>query len=240
MTKSASLLHMSLRIVVPHLNDYDQFLTFIEAHKEIQKENKDHLQFEIWDGGSKPHIQESIKSHCAELSWQAHFPSQRLSLVDVLNGATNQMQSNRIMILPVDCHVSRELIAELLNCSEKWHWGGFPKKYQANSFFFSIYLYVLNNLFARTGRFVWTNGLFFDSSLAQQIQWQNKNLLVDWHLSEQLRKEYPYYLGTHKILVNPRKYLKNGMFRQVFINAIIILFVSLGLNDEDFLKKLYK
>lgn len=231
---------MEFRIIVPHLNDYDQFLIFMEKHQDIQKSYRDVLRFEIWDGGSSAKVQEDIRAHCQKLSWEFHFFSKKESLVKVLKKATETVESRRVMILPVDCLLSENLVRELLTCDKKWLWGGFPKEYPDSQLYFKIYLALLNKILGATGRLVWTNGIFIDSQLARAVSWKNENLLVDWYLSQTLRKEFPFYFGKNKILVSHRKYLKNGVLRQMLTNGLIVLLVSLGFGNESFLKRLYK
>lgn len=228
-----------LSVVIPILNDSVELESLAEEGC-LQNLNKGDFEILVADGGSTEEQMIKAQRVCDIYRWKwLSAPSLPTSLSLVLQNAVQKSRGQRIFILPCDCRVNQDLISEILHCPSEFTWGGFPKMYMTQSALYPPYLWCLNHLLAKNGYFVWTNGIFADHDTLLNFQWPEGSFLVDWNLSNRLADQENYYFGNQKIIVSDRKYKRNGVFRRIVLNGLIILFHSVGIKNIQFLKKLY-
>lgn len=103
--------------------------------------------------------------------------------------------------------------------------GGFKKQYDQINTLLRVYLYFLNNFYlARMHCMVGTNAMFVKRDLFEKLNgFPAVPFLEDMIFSERIKKEGKLAIIDEYVIVSSRRYLQNGIIRQILRNLRIFL-----------------
>jgi len=194
----------------------------------------------VVDGGSTDGSYEMIKDEFPGVhSYQTAFAERAFQM----NLGAFESRSDVFVFVHVDTRLpvkAVELIREKLNTG--YVAGGFCKRYDRSNLVLDIYLAVLNRLYLRRMRcLVGTNAIFVKRQVFEQIKgFPEVPLLEDVIFSDALRKMGKIAAISEPVIVSARKYLENGIIRQVTRNARILLGYKLFHESPVKLREIYQ
>lgn len=120
--------------------------------------------------------------------------------------------------------------------------GGFKKTYNPGTWLLRAYIYLLNQLYlARMHCLVGTNAMFVTREIFEKMKgFSEVALLEDMIFSERLNKEGRIAIIDHPVIVSSRKYLKNGVIKQILRNVRIVLGYKLLHESPVKLREIYQ
>lgn len=151
-------------------------------------------------------------------------------------------QGDFILLLPIDCEVSREGIVELSAAINRGvgETFFFPKRY-AERAGMTLYAVLQNLVLLRlAGLASWTNGIILarhDTNLLEQVV--ERNFLADLELSRKLQTRQRHILSYH-LGVSPRRYVRDGTWRRIMINGAILFLWFFRLASVERLHAFYR
>ena len=241
MTKYAIMPRLSL--IIPVYNEEQQLKNKIAALRDWKKSFAEEIEIIIFDSNSTDQSGLYLDLLKTEKIAHVYFLNQEIqserSIGRALNQACQAACGEIILILPVDVSISHEQLKQVLNLNlNSFSWGAFFKKYDSASKMMKVYEYLQNKILSEVLRqVVWTNAFFFNKSLAKLIP--EVGFLEDLIFCDRLNKRSPPYLIKSSVVVNIRKYKKDGVNRRIFFNGIILLLFRCGYRDLHTLKEFY-
>lgn len=228
--------HLTLSIVVPFRNERSLVAAMVAAHGQLQSPM---VEFIYVDDGSTDGSAEELgrlDSGVTILRLEGAGTGKAF-----LAGAT-QAKGRYVLLLPMDCVVSRAGIDELLlaNSEDKAGVLLFPKKY-AGTETMSPYAFLQNLVLLKVLKLAsWTNGFVFHRNLIGALKLAAKeDFLNDLEFSRILRAER-WHVLENEISVSARRYEKDGTWRRILINGLILLLWQLKLASTQRLHQIYK
>jgi glycosyltransferase involved in cell wall biosynthesis len=236
-----------LTIIIPVLNEEKLISNGLSKIKNILKnipELSENIEVVISDAGSNDQTIEIAQKICQQLQFtfvtnEINFPSIGKTIVQGLEYA----RYDTVFILPIDCQINKKHIEMICQCLHKkgFYYGLFSKKYENNILTMKIYAFMQNFFRSKLlTQFVWTNGLFIQKSVLDDVNIPTDLFMEDVILSDSLRKKYQGLYLDHPITVGSRLYDKNGPIKRILINGIVMIFYRLGIKNKLFLKKIYR
>jgi len=228
--------HLSLSIVVPFRNERSLVASMVTAHGQLQSSQ---VEFIYVDDGS-------IDGSGDELR-QLNAGATILRLDGVGTGkaflaGAHRANGRYILLLPIDCAVSRAGIDELLLASSSDRAGVvlFPKKY-ASTETMSPYALLQNLVLLKAIKLAsWTNGFVFHRKLLTALERATKEVFLnDLEFSRNLRGE-KWHVLANEISVSARRYEQDGAWRRILINGLILLLWQFKLASTQRLHQIYK
>lgn len=217
-------------ILIPILNEEEYLPTLFNNLLGYP----DHFDILICDGGSTDMSLQLIKnSGYPYLHQKLEQPSIFKTISIGLDALTNEFT----IIHPVDLLAKKSL--QNLEFSDE-DYGFFFKEYDESHFLLKIQCFFLNNVRSMLFKhFVWTNLFYLKTALLKEIK-LNQPFLEDVLLSEVfIKRDLKRKIHKSLITVSSRRYLRNGILKQMMKNAFIMINYRLRLIDTNTLKSLY-
>ena len=232
-----------LTIVIPVYNEEYQLKTKIAVLQQWKKSFSDELEILIFDSNSNDQSSIYLTLLQTEKIASVYFLNQSLhperSIGRALTEACQKATGEMILILPIDVAISVDQINQVIQAdSATFIWGAFFKKYDSGNQLMKIYGYLQNQILGKIlKQVVWTNVFFFKKSIAQYIP--ELGFLEDLIFCDRLNKLAPPLLIENPVVVNSRKYQKDGLSRRIFFNGLILILFRCGYSDLQTLKYFY-
>lgn len=228
--------HHALSIVVPFRNERSLVSAMVAAHGQLQSSV---IEFIYVDDGSTDGSGEELR----RLDSKATIVRlEGAGTGKAFLAGASKAQGAYILLLPIDCVISRAGIDELLlaNSEDKAGVLLFPKKY-AGTETMSPYASLQNLILLKAVKLAsWTNGFVFHRRLIGALKLAVKeDFLNDLEFSRNLRTE-KWHVLENEISVSARRYEKDGAWRRILINGLILLLWQLKLASTQRLHQIYK
>ncbi len=231
-------------IIIPVLNEYSQLKKFLIGLRLWKLIFLNQLQIIIIDSQSTDQSQEVFNlieaEKLATVLQLKTTPHQTKSIGLAVQQACEKVQSELVIILPIDVELSDPQIDQLLSINiSLLDWGCFTKKYSDTRYLMSSYAWAQNTFrshFLRQA--VWTNVFFFHRKYAYLIP--TNGFLEDVILSDRLRKISKGLVINKPVIVNSRKYSQDGLKTRIFSNFLILILFRLGYKNTQALKDYYQ
>lgn len=228
--------HLPLSIVVPFRNERALVADMVATHRRLESSQ---VEFIYVDDGSTDGSGEELRrlnAGAAILRLEGGGTGRAF-----LAGAS-LAKGSYILLLPIDCGVSPAGLNELLVASSSAGAGVllFPKKY-ASAERMSPYAWLQNLVLLKAIRLAsWTNGFVFHRRLVPALERATtEDFLNDLEFSRNLRGE-KWHVLAHQISVSARRYEKDGTWRRILINGLILLLWQFKLASTQRLHHMYK
>lgn len=194
------------------------------------------------DGGSTDKSRELIK--------EKGFPLLEKNIKDnsvwrTLCLARNKADTDLVWIHPVDMEAPEVLSKLNAYFREGMDYGWFEKVYLEKHWLLSFQAWFLNRYRSKMGKsFVWTNAPIirtelFNSLANLKLFRDAEGFLEDVVLSDYLKKHYDGQFMNLKIHVDPRRYLRQGIFKRFWGNLKIMYLYRFKKTSPKKLKELY-
>ena len=232
-----------ITIIIPVYNEELQLKNKIDVLRQLKSSFSDELEIIIFDSNSTDQSAGYLNLLVTKDIAQVHFLNQQFqsekSIGKALIQACQKAAGDVILILPVDVDISSDQINLVLKLSlVSFFWGAFLKRYDSNNFLMKFYESLQNIVLSKIlKQVVWTNVFFFNKNLAKLIP--EVGFLEDLIFCDRLNEIAPPHFIESSVIVNIRKYKKDGLNRRIFFNGIILLLFRCGYRDLQTLKQFY-
>lgn len=236
--------------MIPVLNEkpilasaLNRLKTVLEGSSELSS----NWEVLISDAGSSDGSVEIAKEFCLDaqasaIQWKLQtMPLNRPSVGSTVAQGVSHSTGEVILILPADCHLSREAIEDFVQAMDQGGvWGGFPKKYFPATRGLRVYESLQNRLRLKKMRhLVWTNGIFFRRELLANLSIPQVGFMEDVILSDHLRLQAGFRALRHPIHVSARRYYPDRKFFRIRKNILILGLFRSGWVGVDRLRRMY-
>lgn len=159
--------------------------------------------------------------------------------------AKNHVTTEFVWIHPVDMEAAEVLQKLPAYFQPGKDYGWFQKVYLEKHWLLSLQAFFLNRVRSKISKnFVWTNAPIIKTSLFQTLvnlkkMRDTEGFLEDVVLSDYLKKHYDGQYMTLKIHVDPRRYLRVGVFKRIWGNIKIMYLYRFKHQTPQTLKSLY-
>lgn len=232
-----------LSVIIPVFNEQLQLSNKIKQLKEWKKEFLEDIEIIIIDSNSvdDSHIYfaELKSENIAKILTLTIKDPLKKSIGTALSEACQVAAANLILVLPIDILITDMHIKKLLDLQPAENtWGCFTKNYDSASPLMKTYA-CLQNYFLTTllQQGVWTNVFFFRRELATRIP--TGGFLEDVLFCDRLKQVSAGHIIDSKVIVSPRKYMKDGFGKRIACNGIIIFLYRCGYKNTSVLKEFY-
>jgi len=222
-------------IILPVLNEREIIVHALRHFEALGAE-----EIIAVDGGSQDGTYQIIRDH---------FPSVKCLRADLaqrsfqMNSGALESESDVFVFVHADIRLPSGAV-ELIRgkIASGYAAGGFCKRYDRSNLLMDMYLAVSNYLYLRLMRgLVGTNAIFVKRQVFKRLGgFPKAPFLEDVMFSDALRKVGKPAVINEPVMVSARKYFENGIIRQIFRNARIILGYRLFHETPDKLKKIYR
>lgn len=177
----------------------------------------------VVDGKSVDGTYEILKgrSH-GVMCYQTAFPERSLQM----NLGAFESKSDVFIFAHIDMRLPLNAIAVVREkVKQGFIGGGFKKSYSPSTWLLRVYIYLLNQIYlGKMHCLVGTNAMFVAREVFEKMNgFSEVALLEDMIFSECLNKEGRIAIVDHPVIVSSRKYLKNGVIKQILRNVRIVL-----------------
>ncbi len=232
-----------LTLIIPVYNEELQLKNKLAELENLKSLLQNDLEIIIIDSNSTDSSSiyfDLLKSKgLAKVLFLDNEKQQRKSIGLAVTEACQKAECDLIVVWPVDILITKDHLQNILDKSKTESlWGCFTKKYDSQSSIMTFYGYLQNQLLTRYLRQgVWTNVFFFNKKLSDLIPIDG--FLEDVLFCDRLRKVSLGHVIDRPVLVNIRKYNKDGINRRIASNGIIVLLYRFGYRDIPILKDFY-
>ena len=157
--------------------------------------------------------------------------------------ATGIQHSRRdlIWILHADSSISPAVVQQLSTVSKGLVWGRFDVEFVGSSGIFEVISCTMNLRSAITGVCTGDQGIFLSRQLLEQVPYFPRDpLMEDISLSKLLKRVVKPIRMRTKILISPRKWETEGVFRTILRMAYYRLLFFLGVSAETLYRRYYR
>lgn len=239
-----------ITLIIPVLNEERIIKRFCENLESLSKDYKktfnEELEVIFCDPGSKDKTLKIINEFRAASPWK--LVSENLdnpTITRTIRTSLNFVSNELIIILPVDCLITKASLMEARGIDNSFFYGAFPKNFTPTTWFMNQYSHLQNKIRLQILKnMVWTNCIVIRKELVEDpMIFQTAEFLEDVILSDNLKSQYSIHIFNNPVFVSSRKYSPEisflNSFVQILINFSIILLYRLGYKDLHKLRKLY-
>lgn len=163
--------------------------------------------------------------------------SSNKSILSTLLIPIDEIYTDYVFLHPVDIDCS-DYFNQLIHLNSADYYV-FKKRYYPSNILLTIQSQILNNIRLKLRSFVWTNGVFVKTSVLKNCKHLVNEFLEDVMLSDFLKDNYEGEVMPCFTICSSRRYIKDGVYKRMFINlSIMFLFRVFKVNIKT-LKNLY-